>query len=30
MDEPVLIDGRNQWDREELEGLGFQYAAIGR
>ncbi len=27
---PVIIDGRNQWDREELEAMGFQYAAIGR
>ena len=27
---PILIDGRNQWDRAQLEGLGFKYAAIGR
>jgi UDPglucose 6-dehydrogenase len=27
---PILIDGRNQWDRARLEGLGFKYAAIGR
>ncbi len=27
---PILIDGRNQWDRARLEGMGFRYAAIGR
>lgn len=27
---PVLIDGRNQWDRDALTVQGFQYAAIGR
>ncbi|MEM7153967.1 MAG: UDP-glucose/GDP-mannose dehydrogenase family protein [Myxococcota bacterium] len=27
---PVLIDGRNQWDRQRLEGMGFKYAGIGR
>jgi UDPglucose 6-dehydrogenase len=27
---PVLIDGRNQWEREPLEQLGFRYAGIGR
>ena len=26
----VLFDGRNQWDREHLESLGFRYAGIGR
>ncbi len=30
LNEPVLFDGRNQWDREHLEGLGFSYYAIGR
>jgi UDPglucose 6-dehydrogenase len=29
-DNPVLIDGRNQWEREALEHLGFRYAGIGR
>ncbi|MCA9654548.1 MAG: UDP-glucose/GDP-mannose dehydrogenase family protein [Myxococcales bacterium] len=28
--EPILIDGRNQWDRVRLEDMGFRYAAIGR
>jgi UDPglucose 6-dehydrogenase len=28
--QPILIDGRNQWDRGRLEGMGFRYAAIGR
>lgn len=28
--DPVIIDGRNQWDRAELEALGFRYAGIGR
>ncbi len=28
--QPILIDGRNQWDRARLEGMGFRYAAIGR
>ncbi len=26
----ILIDGRNQWDRARLEGMGFRYAGIGR
>ena len=26
----VLFDGRNQWDREHVEGLGFTYSGIGR
>jgi UDPglucose 6-dehydrogenase len=26
----VLFDGRNQWDREHVESLGFSYAGIGR
>ena len=29
-DDPALFDGRNQWDRALLEGMGFKYAAIGR
>jgi UDPglucose 6-dehydrogenase len=27
---PVLFDGRNIWDPEELRGLGFTYFGIGR
>jgi UDPglucose 6-dehydrogenase len=27
---PALFDGRNQWDRAQLEGLGFRYYGIGR
>ena len=29
-DDPILIDGRNQWQRKEVEALGFKYAGIGR
>ncbi len=25
-----IVDGRNQWDRGRLEGLGFRYSGIGR
>ena len=25
----VIIDGRNIWNREELEGLGYKYTRIG-
>jgi UDPglucose 6-dehydrogenase len=28
--DPVIVDGRNQWDRAQLEALGFRYVAIGR
>jgi len=28
--QPIIIDGRNQWDRARLEGMGFRYAGIGR
>lgn len=28
--EPILLDGRNQWDRGQLEEAGFRYAGIGR
>lgn len=28
--EPILIDGRNQWDRARLQEQGFKYAGIGR
>jgi UDPglucose 6-dehydrogenase len=27
---PNLVDGRNQWDRAHVQGLGFRYAGIGR
>ncbi len=27
---PLIIDGRNIYDRKELEGMGFSYSAIGR
>jgi UDPglucose 6-dehydrogenase len=27
---PVLLDGRNIYDREEIGELGFIYAAVGR
>jgi UDPglucose 6-dehydrogenase len=27
---PVVIDGRNLYDRRKMEGLGFSYASIGR
>lgn len=30
MKSPLLLDGRNQWDRAELEAMGFQYAGVGR
>jgi UDPglucose 6-dehydrogenase len=30
MAEPNLLDGRNQWERNVVERLGFRYAAIGR
>ena len=30
MREPNLVDGRNQWDRAQVEELGFRYAGIGR
>jgi UDPglucose 6-dehydrogenase len=30
MAQPVVFDGRNQWSRAHLEGLGFAYAGIGR
>ena len=26
----ALFDGRNQWDREHVEALGFSYSGIGR
>ncbi len=30
MDKPVLIDGRNIYERQEMENYGFQYYAFGR
>ncbi len=27
---PALFDGRNQWDRQVVEPLGFRYTGIGR
>lgn len=28
--DPVLVDGRNIWERKHLEELGFRYTGIGR
>ncbi|PRP90091.1 UDP-glucose 6-dehydrogenase TuaD [Enhygromyxa salina] len=30
MSDKVLFDGRNQWDRDHVESLGFSYSGIGR
>ncbi len=30
MHTPILIDGRNQWDGESLNSLGFTYFGVGR
>lgn len=30
MNKPLLIDGRNIYDKEEIKGLGFDYYCIGR
>ena len=30
MNSPVVIDGRNIYDREAIEALGFCYYGIGR
>ena len=30
MNNPVVIDGRNIYDAEELEELGFKYLCIGK
>jgi UDPglucose 6-dehydrogenase len=27
---PVIVDGRNLYDRRKMQGLGFRYASIGR
>ncbi len=29
-DNPVIVDGRNQYDRHALEAMGFKYDGIGR
>ena len=30
MKEPVIIDGRNVYNREQVESLGFVYYGIGK
>ncbi len=30
LDTPLVIDGRNLYDRDEMAGLGFRYVAVGR
>ena len=30
MRQPVILDGRNIWDRDKLQALGFTYYGIGR
>ena len=30
MRRPLIIDGRNQYDREHLHAAGFEYSSIGR
>jgi UDPglucose 6-dehydrogenase len=30
MRQPVLLDGRNVYDPDEMRELGFQYAGVGR
>ncbi len=30
MKQPVILDGRNQWDAESLRAIGFTYMGIGR
>ena len=30
MNNKFIIDGRNIWDKEEVEALGFTYQGIGR
>lgn len=30
MHQPIIFDGRNFWDKEKLEKIGFEYYGIGR
>jgi len=30
MKQPVIFDGRNQYDPKKLTGEGFEYCGIGR
>src|SRR3989338_7802787 len=30
MRSPILIDGRNVYERKEIEAMGFTYAGVGR
>jgi UDPglucose 6-dehydrogenase len=30
MRRPMLLDGRNVYDPQELRDLGFEYAGVGR
>ena len=30
MNRPYILDGRNMYNKEELETLGFEYQGIGR
>jgi len=30
MKRPVIVDGRNVYNREQIESLGFTYYSIGR
>jgi len=30
MKHPILLDGRNLWDAEQLKSLGFKYMGVGR
>jgi UDPglucose 6-dehydrogenase len=30
MKEPVLLDGRNIYNPQEVRGMGFRYTGVGR
>jgi len=30
MRQPIIVDGRNLWDAEQMKSLGFKYSGIGR
>jgi len=30
MANPIIIDGRNLFDSDEVRGLGFEYYSVGR